>query len=65
MPEKVLKRKARRDSPASSFEEPEAARLRTENAPSIPDRDFSEVSKRVEKSVCRRLTETETKQREN
>ena len=64
MSEKATKRKARRDSHASSVEEPEAASLRTEYLPSISDKDFSEFSGRVEKSVCSRLKETETNQRE-
>ena len=64
MPEKASKRKGRRDSPAISVEEPEAACQRAENAPSISGRDFSEISERVEKSVCSRLKETETNQRE-
>ena len=46
MPVKASKRKARRDSPVSSVEEPEAARLRTENAPSISHRNFSEISEK-------------------
>ena len=44
MPEMASNRKAKRDSPATSGEEPETARLRTENAPSISDRDFIEIS---------------------
>ena len=63
MPEKASKRKARRDSPKRSVEEPEATSLRTENASSISDRDFSEISKKFEKSVCRMLRDTETNQR--
>ena len=46
------------------MEKPEAACLRTENAPTISDRDFSEISERVETSVCRSLKENETNQRE-
>ena len=64
MPERSSKRKARRDSLTSSIGEHEATRLRTENAPSISDRDFSKISEKIEKSVCRRIKDTETGQRE-
>ena len=60
MPERASKRIARRNSPASSVEEPEAKNLRTENAQSISDRDFCEISEEVEKSVSRRIREAET-----
>ena len=53
---------ARRDSPTSSLDEPEAAR--TENVASISDKDFSGISEKFEKSVSRRINETETNQRE-
>ena len=36
----------------------------TENVPSISDRDFFELSEKNEKSVCRRIKDTETGQRE-
>ena len=58
------KRKARRDLPASSVEDPETASLRTENIPSISDKDFSENTERVEKSAGKILKETEIGQRE-
>ena len=64
MPERSSKRKARRDSVSSSLGEPEAASQRTENAPSISDRDFSEISEKIEKSVGRRIKDAETGQRE-
>ena len=64
MPERALKRKTRGDSPTSSVGEPESTSLRTENEQSISDRDFSEISEKVEWSVCRRIKETETNQRE-
>ena len=64
MPERTSKRKARRDSPTSSIDEPEASSMRTENVLSISDRDFSETSERIEKSVCRSIKDTETGQRE-
>ena len=64
MPEKSSKRKAMRDSPSSSPGEPEASSLRTENVPSTSDRDFPELSEKIEKSVCRRIKDTETGQRE-
>ena len=64
MPERSSKRKARRDSVSSSLGEPEAASQKTENVPSISDRDFSEVSEKIEKSVGRRIKDAETGQRE-
>ena len=48
----------------SSLGEPEATSLRTENVPSISDRDFSELSEKIEKSVTRRIKDTEVGQRE-
>ena len=64
MPERSSERKARRDSVTSSLGEPEATSLRTENVPSISDRDFSELSEKIEKSVTRRIKDTEVGQRE-
>ena len=64
MPERSSKRKARRDSVFSSLGEPEAASQRTENVPGISDRDFSEISEKIEKSVGRRIKYAETGQRE-
>ena len=58
------KRTAGRDSLTSSLGESEASSLRTENIPSISDRGFSEISEKIEKSVCRRIKDTETGQRE-
>ena len=48
----------------SSLGEPEATSLRTENVPSISDRDFSELSEKIEKSVTRRIKDAEVGQRE-
>ena len=48
----------------SSLGEPEATSLRTENVPSISDRDFSELSEKIEKSVTRRIRDAEVGQRE-
>ena len=56
--------KARRDSPTSSLDEPEAASLWTEIVVSNSDKDFSEISEKFEKSVSTRIKETETNQRE-
>ena len=64
MPERTPKRKASRDSLTRSIDEPEETSLRTENAPSISDRDFSEISEKIEKSVFRSVKGTETGQRE-
>ena len=64
MPERLFKRRARRDSPTSSIDEPEASSMRTENVPSISDKDFSELSEKIEKSVCRMIKDTEVGHRE-
>ena len=64
MPEKSSKRKARRDSASRSLGEPQTSSMRTENIPSIFDKDFSELSEKIEKSVCRRIKDTEAGQRE-
>ena len=65
MPERSSKRKARRDSLTSSIGEPEPSSLRTENIPNISDRDFTETSEKIEKSICRRVVkDTEAGQRE-
>ena len=64
MPERSSKRKARRDSVSSSLCEPETASQRTENVPSISDRDFSDISEKIEKSVSKRIKDTEIGQRE-
>ena len=55
MPERMSKREIRRDSPTSLVEEREAKSLRTENAQSFSDRELSENSEEVEKSLCRRI----------
>ena len=60
MPERYSKRKTRRDSSSSSLGEPEASSLRTENVTSISNRDISELSQKIEKSVCHRIKDTET-----
>ena len=49
---------------SSSISEPETSSLKTENFPSISDKDFSELSEKIEKSVCRRIKDTEVGQRE-
>ena len=61
MLERSPKRKARTDFLTSSLGDPEASSLRTENAPSISYKDFRSYPKR---SVCRRINDTETGQRE-
>ena len=48
----------------SSFGEPEASILRTENDSSISERHFSEIPEKIEESACRRIKDTETGQRE-
>ena len=63
MPERSSQSKARRDSLTSSLGEPEASSLRTENIPGISDRDFSEISEKIKKSIGRRIRDTETGQR--
>ena len=64
MPERSSKRKARSDSVSSSLGEPEAASQRTENVPSISERDFSEISEKIEKSIGGRIKDAATGQRE-
>ena len=64
MPERSSKRKARRDSVSSSLGEQENDSQRTENVCSISDRDFSEMSEKIEKSVSKRIRDTEVGQRE-
>ena len=59
MPERSSRRKARRDSLTSSIGEPESSSLRTENIPSISDRDSAEISEKIEKSIGRRVKDTE------
>ena len=49
---------------SGSLGEPEPAIQRTENVPSISDRDFSEISEKIEKSVSKRIKDTEIGQRE-
>ena len=48
----------------SSLGEPETSSLRTENIPSISDKDFSELSEKIEKPVCRRIKDIEVGQME-
>ena len=64
MPERSSKRKARRDSPVNSLDEPESSSMRTENAASLSDRDFTELSEKIEKSVSKRIKDAEVGQRE-
>ena len=64
MPERSFKRKARRDSPVNSLDEPESSSMRTENAASLSDRDFTELSEKIEKSVSKRIKDAEVGQRE-
>ena len=64
MPERSSKRKARRDSPVNSLDEPESSSMRTENVASLSDRDFTELSEKIEKSVSKRIKDAEVGQRE-
>ena len=64
MPERSSKRKARQKSPTSSIGEPESSSMRSENIPSISDKDFADLSEKIEKSVSKRIRDTETGQRE-
>ena len=64
MPERSSKRKARKDSPVNSLDEPESSSMRTENAPSLSDKDFTELSEKIEKSVSKRIKDAEVGQRE-
>ena len=64
MPERLSKRKARKDSVSSSLGEPENTSQKTENVPNISDRDFSEISEKIENSANKRIKDTEVGQRE-
>ena len=64
MPERSSKRKARRDSPLNSLDEPESSSMRTENAASLSDKDFTKLSEKIEKSVSKRIKDAEVGQRE-
>ena len=64
MPERSSKKKARRESITSSIDEPECSSMRTENIPSISDKDFADLSEKIEKSMSKRIKDTETGQRE-
>ena len=64
MPEQSSKRKARRESISSSVGEPECSSMRTENVPSNSDNDFADLSDKIEKSMSKRIKDTETGQRE-
>ena len=64
MPERSSKRKARRDSPVNSLDEPESSSMRSENAASLSDKDFTELSEKIEKSVSKRIKDAEVGQRE-
>ena len=64
MPERSSKRKARRDSPVNSLGEPESSSMGTENTPSLSDKDFAGLSEKIEKSVSKRIKDTEVGQRE-
>ena len=64
MPERSSKRKARRKSPTSSIGEPESSSMRSENVPSISDKDFADLLEKIEKSISKRVKDTETGQRE-
>ena len=64
MPERSSKRKARRESITSSLDEPECLSMRTGNVPSISDKDFADLTETIEKSVNKRIKDTETGQRE-
>ena len=64
MPERSSKRKARSESITSSVDEPESSSMRTGNVPSISDKDFADLTQKIEKSVNKRIKDTETGKRE-
>ena len=64
MPERSSKRKVRRESITSSVDEPECSSMRTGNVPSISDKDFADLTEKIEKSVNKRIQDTETGKRE-
>ena len=62
MLESSSKRKARKDSLTNSLGEREASSPRTENIQSLYEKGFTETSEKIEKSVSRRIRDTETGQ---
>ena len=64
MPERSSKRKARRESITSSVDEPECSSMRTGNVSSLSDKDFADLTEKIEKSVNKQIKDTETGQRE-
>ena len=64
MPERSSKRKARRESITSSVDEPECSSMRTGNVPSFSDKDFADLTEKIEKSVNKRIKDTETGKQE-
>ena len=64
MPERSSKRNARRESITSSVDETECSSMRTGNVPSISDKEFADLTEKIEKSVNKRIKDTETGQRE-
>ena len=48
----------------NSLDEPESSSMRTENAASLSDRDFTELSEKIKKSVSKTIKDAEVGQRE-
>ena len=48
----------------NSLDEPESSSMRTEYAPSLSDKDFTELSEKIEKSVSKRIKDAEVGERE-
>ena len=58
MPERSPKRKARRESITSSIDKPECSSMTTGNVPSISDKDFADLTEKIEKSANKRIKDT-------
>ena len=63
MPEKTQKRKLRSDQSTSQIDEEIASSTNDENV-LLSDRDFEDISSKVEKRLSKRLRDTEVNQRE-
>ena len=63
MPEKSQKRKLRSDQPTSQFDIETASSINDENAV-LSERDFEDISNKIENKISKRLRDTELNQRE-
>ena len=63
MPERTQKRKLRSDQSTSQLDEEVASSTNDENA-LLSDRDFEDISNKIENKISKRLRDTELNQRE-